>query len=120
MTHVAKQSVVPRLVYSHCGFEVLPASFHTLIDMTSLPTMNPAQQAAFDAAQNNAPSVIFIDDSDLIFESGQEHGLYRCERATRYPRAARGDAATGVSGCRCVEARRGHRWFHGRGSESHY
>ncbi len=31
----------------------------------------------FEAAKNNAPSVIFIDDSDVIFESGQEHGLYR-------------------------------------------
>src|SRR5205807_10393687 len=25
----------------------------------------------------NAPSVIFIDDSDVIFESGEELGLYR-------------------------------------------
>ncbi|KAA5545245.1 AAA family ATPase [Roseiconus nitratireducens] len=31
----------------------------------------------FEAAKNNAPSVIFIDDSDVIFESGKEHGLYR-------------------------------------------
>ena len=31
----------------------------------------------FHAAKDNAPSVIFIDDSDVIFESGQEHGLYR-------------------------------------------
>jgi transitional endoplasmic reticulum ATPase len=31
----------------------------------------------FEAAKENAPSVIFIDDSDVIFESGQEHGLYR-------------------------------------------
>lgn len=31
----------------------------------------------FNAARENAPSVIFIDDSDVIFESGQEHGLYR-------------------------------------------
>ena len=31
----------------------------------------------FEAAKDNAPSVIFIDDSDVIFESGQEHGLYR-------------------------------------------
>lgn len=31
----------------------------------------------FQAAKDNAPSVIFIDDSDVIFESGQEHGLYR-------------------------------------------
>jgi len=31
----------------------------------------------FQYAKENAPSVIFIDDSDVIFESGQEHGLYR-------------------------------------------
>lgn len=31
----------------------------------------------FEAAKENAPSVIFIDDSDVIFESGEESGLYR-------------------------------------------
>jgi transitional endoplasmic reticulum ATPase len=31
----------------------------------------------FEAAKDNAPAVIFIDDSDVIFESGEEHGLYR-------------------------------------------
>ena len=31
----------------------------------------------FEAAKHNAPSIIFIDDSDAIFESGQELGLYR-------------------------------------------
>jgi transitional endoplasmic reticulum ATPase len=31
----------------------------------------------FQAARDNAPSVIFIDDSDVIFENQQEHGLYR-------------------------------------------
>ncbi len=31
----------------------------------------------FEEAKANAPAVIFIDDSDVIFESGQEHGLYR-------------------------------------------
>jgi ATP-dependent 26S proteasome regulatory subunit len=31
----------------------------------------------FEYAKANAPAVIFIDDSDVIFESGQEHGLYR-------------------------------------------
>jgi transitional endoplasmic reticulum ATPase len=31
----------------------------------------------FSAAEENAPSIIFIDDSDVIFESGSEHGLYR-------------------------------------------
>ena len=34
-------------------------------------------QRMFEDAKENAPSVIFIDDSDVIFESGQEHGLYR-------------------------------------------
>jgi transitional endoplasmic reticulum ATPase len=31
----------------------------------------------FGQARENAPSVIFIDDSDVIFESQREHGLYR-------------------------------------------
>ena len=31
----------------------------------------------FDLAIANAPSIVFIDDSDVIFESGREHGLYR-------------------------------------------
>ena len=31
----------------------------------------------FEAAQQNAPSIIFIDDSDVIFEDGEEKGLYR-------------------------------------------
>ncbi len=31
----------------------------------------------FEEAKRNAPAVIFIDDSDVIFESGQELGLYR-------------------------------------------
>jgi SpoVK/Ycf46/Vps4 family AAA+-type ATPase len=33
--------------------------------------------AVFTAAKQNAPAVIFIDDSDVIFETGREHGLYR-------------------------------------------
>jgi SpoVK/Ycf46/Vps4 family AAA+-type ATPase len=33
--------------------------------------------AIFEEAKHNAPSVIFIDDSDVIFESGAELGLYR-------------------------------------------
>lgn len=28
-------------------------------------------------AKDNAPAVVFIDDSDVIFENQQEHGLYR-------------------------------------------
>ena len=31
----------------------------------------------FEAAKANAPSVIFIDDADVIFEDKQERGLYR-------------------------------------------
>jgi len=31
----------------------------------------------FEMAKQNAPSVIFIDDSDVIFENGGEAGLYR-------------------------------------------
>lgn len=31
----------------------------------------------FRAAKQNAPAVIFIDDSDVIFENGEEAGLYR-------------------------------------------
>jgi SpoVK/Ycf46/Vps4 family AAA+-type ATPase len=31
----------------------------------------------FEAAKQNAPGIIFIDDSDVIFESGTETGLYR-------------------------------------------
>lgn len=31
----------------------------------------------FEAAKDNAPAVIFIDDADAIFEDGEEHGLYR-------------------------------------------
>jgi SpoVK/Ycf46/Vps4 family AAA+-type ATPase len=33
--------------------------------------------AVFQAAQDNAPSLIFIDDCDTIFEDRDEYGLYR-------------------------------------------
>jgi ATP-dependent 26S proteasome regulatory subunit len=31
----------------------------------------------FEAAKQNAPGIIFIDDSDVIFDSGHDTGLYR-------------------------------------------
>src|SRR5262249_1542507 len=31
----------------------------------------------FEQAKRNAPSIVFVDDSDAIFESGEELGLYR-------------------------------------------
>jgi len=31
----------------------------------------------FEAAKENAPSILFIDDTDVIFEGGEELGLYR-------------------------------------------
>jgi SpoVK/Ycf46/Vps4 family AAA+-type ATPase len=34
-------------------------------------------QHVFEAAKNNAPSIIFIDDSDVIFENKEDFGLYR-------------------------------------------
>ncbi len=34
-------------------------------------------QQVFEAAKQNAPSIIFIDDADAIFEDGEERGLYR-------------------------------------------
>jgi len=34
-------------------------------------------QRIFEAAIKNAPSVVFIDDTDVMFESGKETGLYR-------------------------------------------
>ena len=34
-------------------------------------------QRIFEAAKQNAPCIIFIDDSDVIFESGNDTGLYR-------------------------------------------
>jgi SpoVK/Ycf46/Vps4 family AAA+-type ATPase len=34
-------------------------------------------QEVFQEAKHNAPSIIFVDDSDAIFESGEELGLYR-------------------------------------------
>lgn len=36
-----------------------------------------AVHCVFEAAKQNAPAIVFIDDSDVIFESGSETGLYR-------------------------------------------
>jgi transitional endoplasmic reticulum ATPase len=36
-----------------------------------------AIQQVFEEAKHNAPAIIFVDDSDAIFESGEELGLYR-------------------------------------------
>lgn len=51
-----------------------------LVDGTFISgTQNFYQQIfqVFEAAKQNAPSIIFLDDSDVIFESGEEMGLYR-------------------------------------------
>jgi len=34
-------------------------------------------QQVFEEAKHNAPAIIFLDDSDVIFENGDELGLYR-------------------------------------------
>jgi ATP-dependent 26S proteasome regulatory subunit len=50
-----------------------------LIDGTVVagtPMFYQQLHGVFEAAKNNAPSVVFIDDSDVIFE-GQDPGLYR-------------------------------------------
>jgi AAA+ superfamily predicted ATPase len=50
-----------------------------LIDGTVIagtPQFFPQLHAVFDAAMRNAPAVVFIDDSDVIFE-GKDPGLYR-------------------------------------------
>jgi ATP-dependent 26S proteasome regulatory subunit len=51
-----------------------------LVDGTVIsgtPHFYPIVQRIFEAAKRNAPAIIFIDDSDVIFETGQETGLYR-------------------------------------------
>ena len=51
-----------------------------LIDGTFIAGTNDFYQKinhVFEAAKDNAPSVIFIDDADAIFEDGEERGLYR-------------------------------------------
>jgi transitional endoplasmic reticulum ATPase len=51
-----------------------------LIDGTTIAGTNDfydTVQRIFNAAVNNAPSVIFIDDADVIFEGSADRGLYR-------------------------------------------
>jgi SpoVK/Ycf46/Vps4 family AAA+-type ATPase len=51
-----------------------------LIDGTVVsgsPEFYPRIHHIFEAAKQNAPGIIFIDDSDVMFESGQDTGLYR-------------------------------------------
>jgi shikimate kinase len=51
-----------------------------LIDGTYISGTNNFYQSVnevFQEAKHNAPAVIFVDDSDAIFESGEELGLYR-------------------------------------------
>jgi transitional endoplasmic reticulum ATPase len=51
-----------------------------LVDGTVIsgtPEFYPRLQRIFEAAKQNAPCIIFIDDSDVIFESGADAGLYR-------------------------------------------
>ena len=33
--------------------------------------------SVFEEAKHNAPAIIFVDDGDVIFENGEEQGLYR-------------------------------------------
>jgi AAA+ superfamily predicted ATPase len=51
-----------------------------LIDGTAIAGTGDFYQKlveTFRSAARNAPSIVFIDDSDVIFEDGREHGLYR-------------------------------------------
>lgn len=45
--------------------------------ISGTPDFFPRVRAIFEAARQNAPSIIFIDDSDVIFESSADAGLYR-------------------------------------------
>src|SRR5690606_22585800 len=51
-----------------------------LIDGTVIsgsPDFYDRVRQIFEAAKANAPGIIFIDDSDVIFETGRDTGLYR-------------------------------------------
>ena len=45
--------------------------------ISGTPDFFPRVHRIFEAAKHNAPCIIFIDDSDVIFESGNDTGLYR-------------------------------------------
>ena len=45
--------------------------------ISGTPEFFPRVHSIFEAARQNAPAVVFIDDSDVIFESGSDAGLYR-------------------------------------------
>ena len=45
--------------------------------ISGTPEFFPRVHRIFEAARQNAPAVVFIDDSDVIFESGSDAGLYR-------------------------------------------
>src|SRR5688572_2752791 len=45
--------------------------------ISGTPEFFPRVHRIFEAARQNAPAVVFIDDSDVIFESGRDAGLYR-------------------------------------------
>ena len=55
--------------------QVLPDRRH--LHLGHAPLLRRRSTQVFEAAKQNAPSIIFIDDSDVIFESGEELGLYR-------------------------------------------
>ena len=51
-----------------------------LIDGTVIsgtPGFHPMIHRIFEAAKLNAPAIIFVDDTDVMFETGQETGFYR-------------------------------------------
>ena len=51
-----------------------------LIDGTVVsgtPMFHHTIHHVFEAAKQNAPAIIFIDDTDVVFEGGHETGLYR-------------------------------------------
>jgi transitional endoplasmic reticulum ATPase len=45
--------------------------------ISGTPEFFPRVHHIFEAAKQNAPSIIFIDDSDVIFETSGDAGLYR-------------------------------------------